>query len=71
MRPLSGVRVVEAGQMISAPMAGVIMAEQGADVIKVELADGVGDRLRQLGSTDRWSISTTVRSVRGSKRVRR
>ena len=49
MQPLAGVRVIEAGQMISAPMAGVILAEQGAEVIKVELADGVGDRMRQLG----------------------
>jgi crotonobetainyl-CoA:carnitine CoA-transferase CaiB-like acyl-CoA transferase len=69
MQPLAGVRVVEAAQMISAPMASVIMAEQGAEVIKVELADGVGDRLRQLG-TSRNSMSALFNSVnRGKKSV--
>ena len=67
MQPLAGVRVVEAGQMISAPMAGVIMAEQGAEVIKVELADGVGDRMRQLGS-QRNSMSALFNSVNRGKR---
>ena len=66
MLPLAGVRVIEAGQMISAPMAGVIMAEQGAEVIKVELADGVGDRLRQLG-TSRNSVSALFNSVNRGK----
>ncbi len=66
MLPLAGVRVIEAGQMISAPMAGVIMAEQGAEVIKVELADGVGDRLRQLG-TSRNSMSALFNSVNRGK----
>jgi crotonobetainyl-CoA:carnitine CoA-transferase CaiB-like acyl-CoA transferase len=37
MQPLAGIRVIEAAQMISAPMAGVILAEQGAEVIKIEL----------------------------------
>ena len=67
MQPLAGVRVVEAGQMISAPMAGVIMAEQGAEVIKVELADGVGDRMRQLGS-QRNSVSALFNSINRGKR---
>jgi len=66
---LAGVRVIEAAQMISAPMAGVILAEQGAEVIKVELADGVGDRMRQLGSS-RNSMSALFNSVnRGKKSV--
>jgi crotonobetainyl-CoA:carnitine CoA-transferase CaiB-like acyl-CoA transferase len=69
MQPLAGVRVVEAAQMISAPMAGVILAEQGAEVIKIELADGVGDRMRQLGSS-RNSVSALFNSVnRGKKSV--
>ncbi len=67
MQPLAGVRVIEAAQMISAPMAGVILAEQGAEVIKVELADGVGDRLRQLGS-QRNSMSALFNGVNRGKR---
>ena len=67
MQPLSGIRVIEAAQMISAPMAGVILAEQGAEVIKVELADGVGDRMRQLGS-HRNSTSALFNAVNRGKR---
>ena len=67
MQPLAGVRVIEAAQMISAPMAGVILAEQGAEVIKVELADGVGDRMRQLGS-QRNEVSALFNSVNRGKR---
>ena len=52
--------------MISAPMAGVILAEQGAEVIKIELADGVGDRLRQMG-TQRNSISALFNGVNRGK----
>jgi crotonobetainyl-CoA:carnitine CoA-transferase CaiB-like acyl-CoA transferase len=45
--PLAGVRIVELSQMISAPMAVGILADQGADVIKVEPL--AGDRLRVTG----------------------
>lgn len=51
--PMYGVRVVEAAQMVAGPLAGMILAEQGADVIKVEVPDGVGDRMRFLGSRRR------------------
>jgi crotonobetainyl-CoA:carnitine CoA-transferase CaiB-like acyl-CoA transferase len=39
MLPLHGVRVVEGAQMIAGSLAGMVMAEQGADVIKVELPE--------------------------------
>ena len=39
-RPLDGVRVVELAQWIAGPAAGGIMADWGADVIKVESASG-------------------------------
>lgn len=42
--------MVEAAQMIAGPLAGMVLAEQGADVIKVEMPDGVGDRMRMLGT---------------------
>lgn len=45
--PLTGIRVVEAAQMISAPFATSILADQGADVVKVEALSG--DRMRSLG----------------------
>jgi crotonobetainyl-CoA:carnitine CoA-transferase CaiB-like acyl-CoA transferase len=46
--PLSGFTVVEACQMVAGPMAGMICADLGADVVKVENPAG-GDRLRYLG----------------------
>lgn len=39
-RPLEGVRVVELTHVIAGPMAGKILAEQGADVIKVQPPHG-------------------------------
>lgn len=35
-KPLKGIRVVEAGQMVSAPFAAVLLADFGAEVIKIE-----------------------------------
>lgn len=48
MLPLEGVRVVEVGQALAGPLAGAIMADMGADVIKVEKPDG-GDDARGWG----------------------
>ncbi|MEO1065214.1 MAG: CoA transferase [Actinomycetota bacterium] len=48
--PLEGIRVVEACQMVSGPLATMVLADQGAEVIKLETADGVGDRFRFVGT---------------------
>ncbi len=48
MLPLEGVRVIEVGQALAGPLAGAIMADMGADVIKVEKPDG-GDDARLWG----------------------
>ena len=45
--PLSGCRVVELGEHVSAPYAGRLLAELGADVVKVEPPEG--DRARRHG----------------------
>ena len=37
--PLEGMRVVEFGQIISGPTAGLIFGDMGADVVKVEPID--------------------------------
>ena len=44
--PLKGIRVIEIGALIAAPFAARMLAEFGADVIKVE-APGSGDPLRK------------------------
>jgi crotonobetainyl-CoA:carnitine CoA-transferase CaiB-like acyl-CoA transferase len=46
-RPLAGIRVVEFSQMVMGPACGLILAELGAEVIKVEPAPK-GDRTRYL-----------------------
>ncbi len=45
--PLDGVRVIELSHTIMGPSAGVILADMGADVVKVEPAPG-GDPTRRL-----------------------
>ena len=56
-KPLSGVRVVELGTLIAGPFCSRILAEFGADVVKIE-APGEGDPLRKwrkmYGDTSLW-----------------
>ncbi|MCW2700821.1 MAG: hypothetical protein JWQ45_2356 [Blastococcus sp.] len=47
--PLRGLRVVELGQYISGPFAGKLLADMGADVVKVESPDG--DPMRRWEGT--------------------
>jgi formyl-CoA transferase len=46
--PLKGIRVIDLGRYIAGPVAATLLAEFGAEVIKVE-RPGVGDDLRRLG----------------------
>ena len=43
--PMDGVRVVEMGVWVAGPAAGVILADWGADVVKIE-PPGIGDPAR-------------------------
>lgn len=57
--PLQGVRIVDLGTMIAAPYGASLLADFGADVIKVELP-GTGDSSRALtphieGVSVRWT----------------
>src|SRR3981081_2406377 len=47
--PLAGVRILDLTMNLSGPFATLILAQQGADVIKVERPP-VGDILRKIGS---------------------
>jgi succinate--hydroxymethylglutarate CoA-transferase len=44
-KPLAGLRVLEFGQIAAGPFAGSLLADLGADVVKVERPDG-GDGMR-------------------------
>ena len=50
--PLAGVRVIEIGRYIGAPYAGRLLADLGADVVKVEDPDG-GDPMRRWEGGER------------------
>jgi crotonobetainyl-CoA:carnitine CoA-transferase CaiB-like acyl-CoA transferase len=50
-RPLEGLRVLDIATYIASPFCATLMAEFGAEVIKIELP-GVGDACRKLGTVD-------------------
>jgi len=81
--PLTGIRVLELGNFVAAPTAGRLLAEFGAEVIKIELPR-VGDEVRKWrlarGDTsmmwrtiarNKKSVTIDMRTAEGSDLVRR
>jgi crotonobetainyl-CoA:carnitine CoA-transferase CaiB-like acyl-CoA transferase len=66
-RPLDGIRVLEAGQLLAGPFAGSMLAYYGAEVIKVE-PPGKGDPLRQWRELDEGGTSWWWRSLGRNKK---
>lgn len=66
--PLNGFRIIDLTQMISGPMATMILADQGADVIKVEPA-GTGDLTRALAGRRRGMSPTFAVANRNKRSV--
>ncbi|GAB4139448.1 MAG: CoA transferase [Sphingomonadales bacterium] len=50
---MQGLRVIELGQLIAGPFCGQLMADHGAEVIKIE-QPGDGDPMRQWGRVPVW-----------------
>ena len=82
-KPLQGLRVIELGQLIAGPFAGKMLAEFGAEVVKIEPPDG-GDPLRKwrklYKGTSLWwyvqarnkkSVTANLRLPEGQAIVRR
>ncbi|MEM8767046.1 MAG: CoA transferase [Pseudomonadota bacterium] len=63
--PLAGVRVIDLTSMISGPVATMMLADQGADVIKVEPISG--DLVRYMGP-NREGLTSGFISANRSKR---
>ena len=70
--PLEGIRVVELGVWVAGPAAGGILADWGADVIKIEPPDGDPARTfgRMLGISpqDRHHVSPPFQMDNRGKR---
>ena len=63
--PLNGVRVIDLTAMVSGPLGAMILADQGADVIKVE--PPAGDNTRQV-ATRRGGFSASFLNNNRNKR---
>ena len=81
--PLKGIKVIELGTLIAAPFCSRILAEFGAEVIKIESPDG-GDQLRQwrkmyegtslwwyVQSRNKKSLTLNLRLAEGQEIVRK
>ena len=65
---LSGLRVIDASQVMAGPYCAMLLADQGADVVKVEPPD-VGDATRRsLGEIQPWGESAAFLAVNRNKR---
>jgi formyl-CoA transferase len=61
-QPLQGIRVLELGQLIAGPFAGKMLAEFGAEVVKIE-PPATGDPLRKWrllhdGTSVWWAVQS-------------
>ena len=66
--PLQGVKVLDLATAIAAPFGSGMMADQGAEVIKVE-APGMGDIMRYVGSSRNGVTAMFQMSNRGKRDI--
>ena len=65
--PLTGVTVLDLSRVLAGPYCGLMLADMGADVIKVENPDG-GDDSRSLSEPSLHGVSTYFLTVNRNKR---
>ncbi|ADJ16871.1 CAIB/BAIF family protein (plasmid) [Halalkalicoccus jeotgali B3] len=61
--PLSDISVIELGNIVSAPFASLLLADLGADVVKIE-RPGVGDLMRSAGESGEAVVNALNRNKR-------
>ncbi|MEO2168184.1 MAG: CoA transferase, partial [bacterium] len=66
--PLAGYRVVDASSVVAGPMAAMVLADQGADVIKLE-SPGVGDLGRQAINEREGMAALYLNCNRGKRSI--
>lgn len=54
--PLAGMRIIELSSYVASPLAGMVLAQLGADVIRIDPLGGAHDRLR-------WPLAPTGESL--------
>ena len=64
--PLAGIRVLEVGHILAGPFGGMLLADLGADVIKIEPIEG--DLSRQVGSQFVGDHNVYFASINRNKR---
>ena len=64
--PLAGIRVLEVGHILAGPFGGMLLADLGADVIKIEPTEG--DLSRQVGSQFVGEYNVYFASINRNKR---
>ncbi|WBP96186.1 CoA transferase [Mycolicibacterium neoaurum] len=81
--PLAGVRIIEISSFVAVPLAGMTLAQLGAEVIRVDPVGGAADYRRwpvtEAGDSIYWaglnkgkqSVAVDMRSVEGRQIVRR
>ena len=73
--PLAGVRVVDFGHYIAGPLAGMLLADQGADVIKVDRpgtrSAGAGDPADAMYNRGKTRVELDLKSEDGLAAARR
>lgn len=68
-RPLAGLRVVEFAQMIAAPSAALLLADYGAEVVKIEPPAGDGCRRLQSAASRARGVTPIFDAYNRGKRL--
>jgi crotonobetainyl-CoA:carnitine CoA-transferase CaiB-like acyl-CoA transferase len=67
--PLAGYKVVDLSQVVSGPLASMLMADQGAEVVKVEPSGTLGDVTRLLAFAKNGISAFYLNNNRGKRSI--